>query len=57
MVKLFRTSGTATTVIQSTTNRVIVIEIWTINDVVEKLIATTTLEASTVNVVETIEMS
>lgn len=52
MVKLFRTFATTTTTTLFATDRVIVVEVWTIDDVVEEVVAATVLEVSTINVVE-----
>lgn len=55
MVKLFRTSGMATMAMLFTDNKVIFVEVWTVDDVVEKIVAATTPEASVVNAVEIVE--
>lgn len=54
MVKLFRTLGTATMVVLSAIYKVIVVEVWTVNNVVE-VVSTTTPEVVTFNSVEIVE--
>lgn len=55
MVKLFRTSETATTIVLSTTNKDIIVEVYTINDMVEEVVLATAPKASTTSIVETVE--
>lgn len=56
MVKFLKTSGRITTVMLSSAEKVMEIEIWTIDDAVEEVVVATTLKASTVNMVETVDV-
>lgn len=56
MVKLFKSSGIAITTMLSTADKVIIVEVWNVDKVVEEVVVATAPEALMVSVVETVEV-